>query len=89
MNQENIKKIKEKFTQIINESDPWDLISGGAPDDEYNRYTDRVVSHVINKKPSAEDLKKELLNIFATNEFEISETKMSLLADNLLQSLEN
>lgn len=89
MNQEEVKKIKQIFIEIINKSDPWDLISEGAPDDEYNGYTDRVVSYVINKKPSVGDLKKELSNIFITNEFELSDEKISTLADNLLKSLKS
>lgn len=89
MNQGDLKKLKSIFTEIINKNDPWDLISGGAPSDEYNKYTDRVISYVINKHPSVDDLKKELLSVFSTNEFELSEEKMGLLAGELMKSIEN
>ena len=86
MNQQIIKEIKKIFTKIVNRSDPSDLINMGAPDDEYNGYIDNIISYVINYQPSAKDLKNKLLLIFKTEEFELDEKRINLLAKDLIKS---
>jgi hypothetical protein len=77
----NIKKIKKEVSSHINNADPWFLIESGAPLDEYNSQTDRIVSLVINNKPDSVSLKKELYEIFKTKEHELDERKIQELVD--------
>lgn len=52
-----MKKYIKEIKNIVNESDPWDLISEGAPEDEYEEYINKIFSLVVKKKYSFESLK--------------------------------
>jgi hypothetical protein len=79
----DIIEIKKKIKAHVNAIDPWHLIEGGAPEDEYNSYIDHIVSLVVNNKPDQASLLKELSEIFKTKEFELDQNKMKDLAEKI------
>lgn len=81
----DVQRIKENIKIIVNRIDPWYLIEIGAPDDEYNSYTDKIVSFVVNKEPDKSELENHLQLIFSTKEFELSKDKIHQLASEILQ----
>ncbi|OGL65771.1 hypothetical protein A3F52_00795 [Candidatus Uhrbacteria bacterium RIFCSPHIGHO2_12_FULL_47_11] len=81
MEAKDIAKIKSKIQQYVNDTDPWHLVSMGAPEDEYNSQIDHIVSYVVNKKPNRAVLESILFTIFKTDELELEENKISKLAE--------
>lgn len=84
MELQDIKEVKQRVKDYVNQGDPWHLIEMGAPDDEYNSQIDRVVSFLVNKKPDQAALVSELLYIFKTNEHELEQDKVEELASKLI-----
>ena len=83
MNKRNIMQMKEEITEYVNNIDPWHLIEMGAPEDEYNRQIDRIISLLVNKKPNREVLEYSLIEIFKTKEFELENDKIKELAKSI------
>ncbi len=52
--------LKDKVTEIINKIDPWDLISAGAPTDEYEGFINGVVSLIVNHKFTYNNIEEKL-----------------------------
>ncbi len=52
------KKYINEIKEIINTNDPWDLIYGGAPIDEYEDYINKIFSLIISKNYSFSQLQK-------------------------------
>lgn len=84
MQPKDVEKIKQKIKILVNQADPWYLIELGVPDDEYEEKINRIVSFVINKKPNSPELESELMKIFHTNEFDLEQEKMKILAQEIL-----
>ena len=84
--EDDIIKFQQDVREMINEADPWYLIEGGAPTDEYEDYVDNIVSFIINHKPNKDQLYSMLIKIFSTKEFDIEKDKdkISLLTEKLL-----
>lgn len=53
----------EKVKSVINKFDPIGLISGGAPEDEYDSQIKKIVS-LIQKNAETDNLTEEIYNIF-------------------------
>lgn len=79
----NIKEIKKVIRIYVNQADPWYLIESGAPLDEYNYHVDRIVSILINKKPSLDQLVGDLEEIFKTIEHDLDTKKIRELAQKI------
>ena len=57
-------KYKEDFktvTDLVNEFDPFKLIEGGSPNDEYDFLTQKLLGYFYNKK-AKQDIKRLLLD---------------------------
>lgn len=87
MKKKEIIEFKEEVKKKVNICDPWYLIESGAPDDEYNKYIDQIVSFIINYKPNLEQLYLRLMQIFATKEFDLTKDseKIRSLAKKLFE----
>ena len=67
---DNFKEILSKTRKQFNEWDPLGLIKNGAPEDEYDRYTYKLISCMEGNKSIDETSKiiaKELSNMFSTD----------------------
>jgi hypothetical protein len=80
----NLSELKEKIKVCVNKIDPWDLISMGAPDDEYDSYTNQIVSMVVNNKPNQVCLEKYLYELFKTKEFKLGEDGIKELTEKII-----
>jgi hypothetical protein len=58
---QKINIIKKQITKSINEFDPCSLISSGAPIDEYDCLTDKLIQMLFDKK-NKEEMKKNILS---------------------------
>lgn len=74
------KRIIKKISDLINENDPMDLISSGAPNDEYINESSKVATLYSNIK-NVNEFKKQFALIFI-NSFELK------LKDNKRKKLE-
>lgn len=58
----NYRDISEKTRQLVNEWDPCSFIEAGAPKDEYDALTNKILSGVINQIEPAH-LRNEVIEI--------------------------
>lgn len=87
-------KIKYKndfatLTKLVNSFDPCGLIEGGAPSDEYNCFTEQILSSVYKKKSRQEI--KELIIHEVDHHFEMRVDKKhkSKFSDNIDKFITN
>ncbi|MEZ4180591.1 MAG: hypothetical protein R3B41_03740 [Candidatus Doudnabacteria bacterium] len=60
----------------------------GAPEDEYDKQTNLIISFMFNNQLNDFDLENKLLEIFKTNEFDLDRLKVKVLSDRILSSLQ-
>lgn len=88
MNQEEIMRFRQAVQKAVNKADPYFLIEGGAPLDEYDACVDRIVSILINQKPNHEQLCLRLGETFTDEDFGLAlpdRKEIKNLAEELLK----
>ena len=97
MNKQLKTKYKIEFgltSAIVNEIDLCGLISGGAPNDEYDSLTNLILSSITNKRPHSETIEK-IINLledyFGYKDLipETHKTKLYRTVDLMLDRIKN
>ena len=92
MTKSDYKKIFEKAQEFVNKWDPCSFIESGAPIDEYDSLTNKILSGAINQRET-ENLKSDIIdlldNFYGTPVFdELTSEKKDLLINETKEVIE-